>query len=545
MAFAPAPSPSDLPVTDATTRHTIESINPATGESLGSVPVQSVAEVHAIIDRARTAQRQWAAVPAKQRARRIRRCVDYLVAHADAVCQGISRETGKPRMDALVAEVVPATMAVDYYCRMVPRWLRPERPTPSTLIYSNKSCRVWRVPIGVVGIVAPWNYPLAIPMQEILLGLLAGNAVVFKGAPETVFVSRAIAEIIGAAGLPADIFHAVEILPEQTSEAFFEGGIDKLFFTGSVRVGKLLMAQAAHTLTPVSLELGGNDPMLVCPDANIERTVNGLVWAGFTNSGQTCAAVERVYVHAEIYDAFLASLKPAVEALRVGPDTDFSVDVGSLCVDRQAVSVRDKLADALSRGARIAAQAPLPANLPAGCPYVAPTVLVDVTPEMALMRDEIFGPVVGVMKVPSMAEAVELANRSIYGLTASVWSSDTNAAVGLARQLRAGVVTINDHTMTHGMPELPWGGPGASGIGRSHGKSGFEEMTQPQAVVVERLSGRPRHYHWHPYDEKTYRQILAAHIFFYGRGLFRRLAAGISALNLLRRLFRRNRPLER
>ena len=428
--------------------------NPATGEVLGESKIDSPEQAREAIRRAREAQRQWRDTPLAERVRRVLRIRDHLVDNADDIATVIAADVGKTRIDALATDVMPAAMATSCHARNARRFMRPIRLRGGSVAFANKRSTIHRVPYGVIGIISPWNYPLGIPIHEIVPALLAGNGVVFKTAPETQMVGRRIEEIVAAGDLPAGLFAHLNMPGSTAGDVFLEaGGVDKLFFTGSVRVGKLLMARAAETLTPVALELGGNDAMLVCADADLGRSVNGAIWAGLQNSGQTCAGVERIYVHEEVYDGFMALLKSKVEQLRVGADRAHDVDIGAMCTARQTASVTAQIEDALSRGARVFARSEAPAESAAGN-FLPVTVLVDVNHDMAVMREETFGPVLGVMKVNDMDEAIALANDSLLGLTGSVWSRDTRMARALGRRMHAGVITINDHLISHGLAEL-------------------------------------------------------------------------------------------
>ncbi|MCG6981595.1 MAG: aldehyde dehydrogenase family protein, partial [Deltaproteobacteria bacterium] len=365
---------------------------------------------------------------------------------------------------------------------------------------------------------------------------LAGNGVVLKTASETQWVGRTMEECFLAAELPEGIFNYVNIPGRLAGSALLGNGIDKLFFTGSVSVGKQLMAEAGETLTPLVLELGGNDAMLVCEDADLFRAASGAVWAGFQNSGQSCGGVERIYVHEKVYHSFLQVLKKKVEALRVGLDEDFEVDIGVMTSERQVSVVKRHLEDALSKGAAIYARSPEPES--EGSSNSLPAmVLTEVNHEMLIMQEETFGPLVGVMRVSNMDEAVALANDSHLGLTGSVWSRNSSQAETLARQIQAGVVTINDHLVSHGLAETPWGGVKQSGIGRSHGAIGFDEMTQPQVIVHDILPFARQNIWWHPHSAKIFQGLEGAMKCLYGKSIFQRAGGLYHLLKILPRYF--------
>ena len=500
------------------------SINPVTDEVLGRSPLHSPDDLQAMVEEARAAQVQWAALPIKQRVQYFYNVQDYLVKHAAELAETIARDTGKLRIEALATEVLAAAVAIKYYCRKAKHFLRDRKPGMGSIAFFNKRSKVIRVPFGVIGVISPWNYPFSIPFSEVLMGLIAGNAVILKTASETQAVGLALKNVFEQAELPQGIFRFINLPGREAGPGFLQSGIDKLFLTGSVAVGKTIMKLAADTLTPVNLELGGNDAMIVCADANLERAVNGTIWAGFSNAGQSCGGIERIYVQEKIYHSFLEKLKNRIESLRVGYDLDFNVDMGALTTEKQLESVQKQINDALAAGAKIYAQSKVSAKkneknfLPA-------TVLTEVNHEMDVMRHETFGPLVGVMKFSTIEQALDLANDSYLGLTASVWSANRKQARKIARRLQAGTVTINDHLMSHGMPETSWGGFKQSGIGRSHGEPGFLEMTQPQTVVDDRLGMLNRDFWWHPYDEKAYKGLKGFLDLFMGEGVFKRISA--------------------
>lgn len=511
------------------------SYSPATGELVGESALDGERELGEAMREARLAQPDWAARPVEERVRYMLRVRDYIVDHADELAELISRDNGKTRIDALAAEILPAVMAASFYADRAEEWLAPRRLPAGNILMANKVSTVHRVPYGVIAVFTPWNYPFAIPFSEVVMGLLAGNAVILKTAGETAMVGRALERVFAHAGLPRGIFHYLNLPVPMAGEAIFEAGIDKLFFTGSVRVGKLLMRNAAETLTPVSLELGGNDAMIVCADADVHRAAAGAVWAGFQNAGQSCAGVERIYVHRDVYDEFMEELRDRVESLRIGVDEDHEVDIGSLSTARQVRTVEAHIEDALARGATIFAQAEAPES---GC-FAPATVLVGVDHGMRVMREETFGPLVAVQQVDSVEEAIALANDSDLGLTGSIWTRDRYRGRQLARQIHAGVVTINDHLMTHGLAETPWGGFKNSGIGRTHGEIGFDEMTQPQCVVDDILPGVKKNMWWHPHGPEIYEGLRGVIDALYARRLGDRVRGVGKLLRLFPRTFRR------
>jgi succinate-semialdehyde dehydrogenase/glutarate-semialdehyde dehydrogenase len=476
--------------------------NPATGEVIGYSPLNTVEDLREAVKRSREAQIAWSALPVGARSQAILKVRDYVAENADDIAEIISRDSGKTRTDALATEVLAAIMAADYYAKHAEGFLADKTIKPGNLLLANKISKIVRFPFGVIGIISPWNYPFAIPFSEIVMGLLAGNGVILKVATETQMTGRALERAMKAGGLPPELFCHINLPGRIAGAAMLESGIDKLFFTGSVPVGKKLMAKAAETLTPVSLELGGNDAMLVCPDADLDRAAAGAAWGGLQNAGQSCGGVERIYVHRDVYDAFLDKLGDRVRALRVGVDVDFEVDMGAMTTKTQLATVKRHVEDALAKGATIHAQSTCP-DTEEGLFHPA-VVLTDVNHEMLVMKEETFGPLLGVMAVDNMDEAVRLANDSDLGLTASVWSRDRSKAEKIGRRIQAGAITINDHLMSHGLAETPWGGFKQSGIGRTHGEIGFAEMTEPQCIVQDYMPAVRKNMWWHPHGKSVY-----------------------------------------
>lgn len=497
-------------------------LNPATGEEIGQVPNTDMARMPEMFAHARSAQKIWAQRSFKERARALHRMRDYIVAHADELSEIVSLSNGKTRVDALGTEVLPCSLACDWYGRHAEKVLK-EKPLPiDSILFFNKRTVMQRKPLGVVGIISPWNYPLSIPFGEVVMGLMAGNAILLKVAAATPLVGEAINRIVEAGNLPKGLFQQIVGSGGTVSNAFFDNGIDKIFFTGSVDVGKQLMAQAAQTLTPLSLELGGNDPMIVFEDADLERAANGAAWAGYQNAGQSCGGVERVYVQESVYDRFLELMIEKTRALRHGVGQGFNVDIGAMTTRGQLNTVRKHVEEALAKGARIVAQS-RPVGPQNGHFYPA-TLMVDTTDDMLLIRDETFGPVVPVMKFATEEEAIHQANNSHLALTSSIWTRDLARAKRVAGLLESGVTTINDHLYTHGLSEMPWGGWKHSGLGRTHGHEGLLEMTHAKAINWDILPGK-RNLWWYPFGEDTYKGLLNAQRFVYPQDTRQRIGS--------------------
>ncbi|HEX7477412.1 MAG TPA: aldehyde dehydrogenase family protein [Polyangiales bacterium] len=500
--------PQPTPVREAQPAGETVSFNPATLEEVSRIPNTDLARMPEIFARARAAQRGWAALSFDARARHILKMRDYVVAHAEDLAAVVSRENGKLRTDALVTEVIPCALAADWYAKNAKRALAPKKVPLGSLLFYNKRNEIVRLPLGLVGIISPWNYPLSIPFGEVVMGLMAGNAVLLKVAAATIGVGDAIERIVAAGELPDGLFHHIVGSGGRVSQAFFDQHVDKLFFTGSVPTGKQLMAAAAKTLTPLSLELGGKDPMLVLEDADLERAANGAAWAGYQNAGQSCGGVERVYVHASVYDQFVELLRQKTAAMRHGPDRGCDVDMGAMTTKEQLETVQKQVDAAVAAGAKIIAQSS-PTDSKAGGYFYPATLMTHVDHSMELMREETFGPVVPVMKFDTLEQAIALANDSSMALTSSVWTRDLARGKAIAQKLHSGVTTINDHLYTHGMSETPWGGWKESGMGRTHSALGLDEMTQPKLINWDIMPTK-RNLWWYPFDQATYDGMLSA-----------------------------------
>jgi succinate-semialdehyde dehydrogenase/glutarate-semialdehyde dehydrogenase len=503
--------------------------DPATGEVWRRHAAASGSDVDAAVARARSAGARWAATGVRARAAVLERFRQLLVRRRAEVASVIRRENGRPALEALGTEVLVTLDYARFYAGVAPRELAGGWRTPASVAFWRKRVRIEHEPYGVVGVIAPWNYPFMLPAGVLLPALVAGNAVVLKPSELTTATGLLLGELLHEAGVPTDVLQVVPGAGE-TGAALARAAIDKMSFTGSVATGRKVAVACAERLVPCSLELGGSDPAIVLEDADPELAARGIAWARFSNAGQTCVAPKRVFVAAGVHDRFLAALVRQVERLRVG-GADTGVDVGPLVHPSQVAALRAQLDDALAGGARIVAQA---AGVPEGDGYFPPTVLVDVQQTMRVMREETFGPLLPVMRVRDADEAVARANDSPFGLSASVWSRDRARASAVASRLEAGTVAINDAIIVAGMAEVPHGGVKASGIGRAHGVAGLREFTRTRAVVDEVLPGVAQPW-WFGYDARLGEELDAAIVALHGRGT-ERVGAMRKAAGLLRRL---------
>ncbi|MGE5407259.1 MAG: aldehyde dehydrogenase family protein [Syntrophothermus sp.] len=495
---------------------TIEVRNPATGETVARVPVDSPARVAETVARVRANQADWEAMGIEGRHHWLGKLRDWVFDNQARVLDTMQRETGKVRADASNEPVYLAAI-VNFYGAKAAEFIGEESVRPHSALLASKKLRVQYRPHPVVGIISPWNFPLILSLGDAIPALQAGAAVVVKPSE---FTPLGLAEIIDAwkheIGAP-DVFDCVQGMGETGGALVDE--VDFVQFTGSDRTGRKVMARAAETLTPVSLELGGKDPMIVLADADLDRAANAAAWGGMMNSGQICMSVERVYVEEPAYDEFVAKLTAEVAKLRQGPDrTGHDAEVGAMTSPNQIGIVEEHVNDALSSGARALTGGK---RVPGPGDYFEPTVLVDVDHSMKVMRDETFGPVVGVMKVRDAEEAVRLANDTRYGLSASVFG-DRARAEQVARRVECGAVNVNDVLVNYFASDVPMGGWKESGIGYRHGAPGIKKYCRTESLVITRFAGK-REPTWYPYTKGR-------------RGIVERIARAVNARGLKRRL---------
>jgi acyl-CoA reductase-like NAD-dependent aldehyde dehydrogenase len=479
-----AVTPQPLPVPVASDRAFIDSIDPSTNEVIARYSSTNPNELPAIIERARRAQKEWSARSLANRCAALPRLRDAIYARREEIATVISGETGKPRVEAILAEILLALDTTDFLARQAPAWLRPERVPHHNLAMRAKSGWTEFHPHGVVAIISPWNYPFAIPIAQIVPALVAGDAVLLKPSELTPGTGALIAELIEQAKFPRDLVQVLQGGGDLGS-AVIEAGPDKIFFTGSVATGRRIAEACGRKLISSVLELGGKDAMIVLADANLETASSAAVWGGFTNCGQACLSVERIYVEQPIAEQFVQLCVEKTRKLRVGPPSDPDGEVGPMIRLLQLEKVEEQLRDAVARGAEVLTGGIRRPDL--GPNFFQPTVVTRVNHAMQLMRDETFGPVIAIQTVADANEAIALANDSPFGLSASVWTADSPRGAEIASRIRAGSMMVNDVASYYGVCEAPHGGPGASGWGRTHSRLGLLEMVQVKYIDVDRL----------------------------------------------------------
>jgi acyl-CoA reductase-like NAD-dependent aldehyde dehydrogenase len=491
---------------------TIAVENPATGETIAHVPDLDEAQVAELARKGRAAQPGWEALGFDGRADVMLAMRNWLVQNRERMTQTIVDETGKVREDAQQLEVFLTADNLKFWAKRSSKYLADQRVHSNSVFTLGRKMYVRYRPYGLVGVIGPWNYPLSNSFGDCIPALMAGNSVILKPSEITPLTSLLVEEGLRECGIPEGVFQVAT--GAGATGATLVDDADTIHFTGSTATGRKVMAKAAETLTPVSLELGGKDPMIVLRDADLERAANAAVYYGMSNGGQTCIAVERVYVEEPVYDEFVNKVVEKTRALRQGPPGPLgSVEVGAVTFPRQAEIIEDHVSDAKKKGANIITGGKLregPGR------FYEPTIVTDVDHSMKLMTEETFGPVVPIMKIHDADEGVKLANDSRYGLNSSVFTKDIKKGEQIANEIAAGSTTVNDVNVNYGALDLPFGGWNESGIGVRHGAQGIRKYCKTHSVLITRFAPS-RDIHMYPYSPRTAKLLERMLVLLHGR----------------------------
>lgn len=499
--------------------------SPSTGAKLPDLEATNLAAIDEVVRRARAAQTAWAALDVEARVRAVSKVKKRIVERAEAIAKLIHDEVGKPEIEALLGEVLASADVVSYWAEGVAEELEPFEAEIDPLSYPKKSGWVHREARGTIAVIMPWNFPFALPLRTIVPALMAGNAIVFKPSEFSARTGKAVADLFEGI-LPEGLLGVVQGAGDAGAR-LCAADVDLVVFTGSPATGRKVAHACVDRLVPVALELGGKDAAIVLADADLERAANGIVWGAMMNAGQNCGAVERVYVEKSVARALTDRIVAATKALRIGDD------VGSLTTPAQRALVESHVEAARKAGAKV---------LVGGEPCEAdgvklgyrPTVVAIDAEDNPLMADETFGPVVPITEVDDVEDAVRRANASRYGLTASVWTKDIRRGEAIAKRLKAGVVTVNNHSFTGALPSAPWGGVGETGWGVTGSPLMLDHLTRPRFILVDR-NRAAREVWWYPYTDTLKRLALAFAALRGGAPLGARVAAFFSLLSLLPR----------
>jgi acyl-CoA reductase-like NAD-dependent aldehyde dehydrogenase len=499
-------------------RRTVSSYSPLDGHLIATYPTTDPEALPGIVARARVAQKRWEAVGLRHRLRVMRAIQDSLYRHLDSIMDALVNEIGKARWDALI-EVFPALELLAYQNRIATKTLQPHER--AVLLVPHRRHFVEYRAYGVVAVITPWNFPLLLSTTPIFAALTTGNAVVFKPSEYAPRVGELIANVVYEAGLDPDLMPIVYGYGD-VGAALIKARPDKVAFTGSVATGRRVAAMAGELLIPCTLELGGKDAAIVLADADIRRSANGIAWAALHNAGQACLSIERIYVERPIAATLTEAIQQVIDKhVRAVPGPGQERSLTAITNDAQLKIIEGQVNEAVAQGARVLAGGH---RLEGPGRFYAPTVITDVTPGMRIVQDETFGPVIVIIPVEDAEEALRLANDSRFGLTASVWTRDRERGLALARRMRAGSVSVNDHIMSASVPQQPWGGVHEAGYGRQRGPEGLLDMVYPQSLSVDRVS-LPTEPYWYPYTAQKYNLLLRILRIMYGDSAAERIAA--------------------
>ena len=461
-------------------------LSPANKQPIGDIECMTPADVQQALEAAKQAQPAWAALSFKERGAYVMRALDYLVNHQDELVDISLQETPKPRAEALMMDIFAGSDALHYYAKNAEKILKPERASLHGIVGIGKKCTIHYKPLGVVGVISPWNGPFILSLNPTVQALMAGNTVLLKPSSATPFSGGFVGKIFEAAGLPKGVLQVTQG-NSATGQALLECGVNKISFTGSEDVGRHVAKCCAERFIPCTLELGGKNAMIVCADADLDRAAAGGVAGNFFNAGQYCGGIERIYVMDSVADAFTEKVVAIASKLRQATEGEF--DVGALYTQEQFDIVVDHVDDARAKGAKVLCGGrPNPA-LENGL-YYEPTVLTDVTMEMKCLSEETFGPVMNIVRVRDEEEAIRSSNSLNYGLTGSVWTKNIRKGIEIGKRLETGSVDINDFPQTYGSIEVPFGGRKASGVGQVNGPAGLKGYCHALPVQVDRFGGK-------------------------------------------------------
>lgn len=485
------------------TAERIVKYNPATLELIGELDATAPEDIPAIISKARAAQAEWASMPLEERRSALKRLQTHVASHLDDIARVVSEETGKPRVEAINADLMCALSATMYSIETMPSLFRPRRVGFGNLSvamrYLGRRSYIQPRPLGVVAIIAPWNYPLGIPFSEAVMAVAAGNAVILKPSCETPFTGLEVLKAFIAAGVPEDLVQVVIGNGGRVGNALASSNVDRVIFTGSTEVGRNIMAAAAQRLTPVTMELGGKDPMIVLSDADLQRAASAAAWGCYVNAGQTCVCIKRIYVQESVYEPFLRLFSDEVSRIKLGYGWDDpDVGMGPLINDRAVCDMEAQVARAVEQGGRVLFGG---RRLNMKGHFFEPTAIVDAGQSSDIVQEETFGPIVAILRFRDEEEAVALANDSRYALSGSVWTADLARGRSIAERMNGGTINVNNVGYTFGLASTPWGGRKDSGFGHTHGAEGFAELLEPHHVHVDRGRFR-RELWWHPYGRE-------------------------------------------
>ena len=480
-----------------TRENSITIINPSNGEILEKVNFTSDKEIIEKIQKAKSALPLWNTLSTEKRISYLKKIYDFIIQDREKIATTISKNNGKPLAESYLTEIASTLQIMEYHINNGIELLNEKNISLGVLYPGKKSFLVYE-PYGVIGIIEPWNYPFYLPFSAITKALLGGNAFIFKPASAVSLVGKLIEEICIKAELPEGVANFI-YGNGSVAEKLLESDLDKVIFTGSVEVGKQIAESCGKKLLPVSLELGGKDPAIVLKSCNLDFACGGILWGALSNCGQACASIERVYVQSEIYDEFVRKISSMAAQLKIGDPLDNETDIGPLMNEEQIKKINEHVSDALNKGAKIHCGGKKVSN---NGFFYEPTVLSNVNHSMKVMTEETFGPVIPIMKFDSLEEVLYLANDTIYGLAASIWTGETESATRIASKLNCGTVWVNDSLFLQAHPKCPWQGYKDSG----YGGSSIYDFVRTKHISIDQgyiPSLRPKSFWWYPYKGKA------------------------------------------